>query len=735
LHAHPRGLAPSFIRVLALAGAAAPLIAAMFLPADRAWGALPGYAYLSPEPGSERVSPWNNIAIRSSDDADAQARLHWAPAVVGSISGLHTGAWELSDDQRTLIFTPDQPYALGETVSVKLAGGATSPPLSFDFQVSSADPRQARPRPLEDWMPAPGAAVGAQAPGATLPAAVQQLAAPQACDTMPISYLPATVMYSDHPDPGCIFMSPSVLGIGNVGHLMIVDNFGVPLFAQATGASVLDFKMQPNGRLSYFMNNGFTVLDSTYSVVDFWSTGNGYFPDPHDFVLLPNGHGLLMAYDTQTVDMSRIVPGGNPAAQVTGLIVQELDAAKHVAFQWRSWDHYKITDMIEVPGRSLTGASIDWVHGNAVEPTADGNLLISARHMDEITKVNRQTGATIWRMGLNSKNNDFTFVNDARGFSHQHDIRELPNGDLTVFDNGNFLNPQYSRGVEYAVDEVNKIATMVWEYRHTPDIFGQATGSNRRSPNGSKLISWGLNTPDPKFTDLHPDDSIALEMGFGAISIFSYRTFRFPWHTTQFVASDSALDFGPFLIGQTLPHPLTVHNNTSLPITLTCFASSNPAFTIAQPVPLEIPPLGDAVLSATFTPGALGTTSGRLYLRSVQGSTLVAQPVDVTGSGVGTEGVGGTPASGLWLSAQPNPARGERIIAFGLPQAAHATLEIFDLSGRRVATPFRGTASPGLNQVRWGARVGSAPPSGGVYFAVLTTRFGTRTLKLVHLDR
>jgi len=38
--------------------------------------------------------------------------------------------------------------------------------------------------------------------------------------------------------------------------------------------------------------------------------------------------------------------------------------------------------------------------------------------------------------------------------------------------------------VEYAVDEVNKVATEVMEYSHTPNIFTSFMGSVRRLPSG-----------------------------------------------------------------------------------------------------------------------------------------------------------------------------------------------------------------------------------------------------------
>ena len=124
-------------------------------------------------------------------------------------------------------------------------------------------------------------------------------------------------------------------------------------------------------------------------------------------------------------------------------------------FQWRSWDHFKITDATE--DIDLTAHTIDYVHGNSIEVDYDSHILLSSRHMDEITKINRQTGEIIWRFGgIKSRNNQFLFINDLRTFSHQHDIRRLPNGNITLFNNGNLLVPRYSSSLEYYLDEQNK---------------------------------------------------------------------------------------------------------------------------------------------------------------------------------------------------------------------------------------------------------------------------------------
>ena len=222
--------------------------------------------------------------------------------------------------------------------------------------------------------------------------------------------------------------------------------------------------------------------------------------------------------------MSKIVPNGNPYAVVTGIIVQELDQAKNVVFQWRSWDHFQITDNTH---EDLTAATIDYVHSNAIELDGDGNILLSSRHLDEITKIDRSTGNTIWRMG--GKNNQFTFVNDSIGYSHQHAIRRLANGNFTLFDNGNFHTPPFSRAVEYQVDEVNKVATLVWQYRNNPDYVSVAMGYVQRLSNGNTLIGWGAT--NPSVTEVTSDGKKVYEMSLPD-QVVSYRAFRYQWNVS-----------------------------------------------------------------------------------------------------------------------------------------------------------------------------------------------------------
>jgi hypothetical protein len=64
-----------------------------------------------------------------------------------------------------------------------------------------------------------------------------------------------------------------------------------------------------------------------------------------------------------------------------------------------------------------------------------------------------------------------------------------------------------------------------------------------------------------------------------------------------------------------------------------------------------------------------------------------------------------TPKSDVTMDApRPNPAQGTATVSFSLPRDMEVRLDVFDISGRRVATLSRGTLSPGEHFVIWDLR-------------------------------
>ena len=276
----------------------------------------------------------------------------------------------------------------------------------------------------------------------------------------------------------------------------------------------------------YEFGQGFIAMDRNYRVVDTYHAVNGYATDEHELQILPDGSYYLIGIRGETVDMSRYVNGGRTDARVNACVIQGFTAKHDLVFQWRAWDHFDIRDSY-VPGENeLNGRSIRFPHMNAIDIDLDGNILLSSRHLSEITKINRETGEIMWRLG--GINNQFRFTNDPlNGPENQHDIRVVGPDRYTIFDNGNEHNPQISRGVEYLLDHTAKTATITWFFRDTPDKYTFFMGNHQVLPNGNHLINWARSGL-PKLTEVTPDGQKTFEMDFRR-DYNCYRVFRFPW--------------------------------------------------------------------------------------------------------------------------------------------------------------------------------------------------------------
>jgi hypothetical protein len=176
-------------------------------------------------------------------------------------------------------------------------------------------------------------------------------------------------------------------------------------------------------------------------------------------------------------------------------------------------------------------STVDWIHTNAVVQDTDGNYLISSRHFNEITKINRTTGAIMWRFGGNY--NQFTFLNDTVPFYGQHDVQRLSNGNITLFDDGNHTVAHGARALEYHLDETSMTADLVWSYVFDSAMYCTAMGSNRRLSNSDRVIDYGdiRHVNNVCFNVVHQDNSKVFELSFND-TLSSYRTHAYlelPW--------------------------------------------------------------------------------------------------------------------------------------------------------------------------------------------------------------
>ncbi len=491
--------------------------------------------YVDPVNGAKLINPENNITVGFKSPVNfTESDINSSLIVTGSVSGIHNGSVKILESGKKFIFKPEVLFTAGENISVKFTGvmskmnNSGSKIKNYSFSIS-------KQKLFIDPMKTLEKETGIN---------FQQY-------QLPLSPPVLNVAVNNSPAPGKLFFAPLT---GYESNNTILNADGSVFWYHLNSANTFDFKKQPNGNITYFEYNPprFTEINSEYTEIHTYSCGNGYITDTHELKVLPNGHALIMAYDPQVVDMSLIIPGGHVNASVIGLIVQEIDQQNNVLFQWRSWDHMQITDATQ---ENLLDSVIDYVHGNAIEPDNDGNLLISSRHLDEITKINKTTGAIIWRLG--GKNNMFT-INDDIPFSHQHDIRRISNGNITFFDNGNFRFPEYSRAVEYSLDETNHIATRVWQFHRDPQAIASWGGNVQRLPNGNTLIAWGgcVNT----VTEVKHDGTVVFDGSYSP-GIYTYRGYKYDWDPSLVGINSENNTPLEFKLMQNYPNPFNPETN------------------------------------------------------------------------------------------------------------------------------------------------------------------------------
>ncbi|MFA6457274.1 MAG: aryl-sulfate sulfotransferase [Bacteroidota bacterium] len=512
----------------------------------------PGFQYVSPKPNSILVSSETNIILKSSSVVERSSISSNLFRVEGTLSGVHDGTTILTDDGRTIVFNPFVPFSGDEIVSVLTQSdigtvrGTIPAGYSFQFTTMPQSAKILRKMPTESEL-------------AEYRSSAAYLPAP-----------PITIDSVNNPSPGYIFLATWDRNVpihNYANYLFILDSSGKILDSTRVIGAPFDFQIQPNGMLSYGLGDyiGNTpgngnlrhfVLDSTLAKVDSFQMKNGYFTDFHDFILLPNGHAMMMSYHTVTYDLSKVVPGGKTDALLVIDVFQEQDKDKNVVFEWRDIDYIPITDT----DLKLTDPRVNPSTLNAFELDDDGNLLMSFRNHSDIMKISRETGEVMWKFG--GLKNEFTFVGEHKEnapyyFARQHDIHRLPNGHISLFDNGEFHSPWYSRAVEYELDEVNKVATLVSEYRYTSgNISAQAAGNAHRLPNGGWFVGFGILDPTSpvmrNIVESHADGTTAFELSMPT-NVISYRTSKQPWRQlvrTVFVSIAEVLETNTYVFAK-----------------------------------------------------------------------------------------------------------------------------------------------------------------------------------------
>ena len=306
----------------------------------------------------------------------------------------------------------------------------------------------------------------------------------------------------------------------------ILDQNGDILWYYPSNRKKLDFKIHPSGLISWFDFGWYWLMDSTFTIVDSVHCQKNRKPDSHELIIDDNGHYWVLCTRDTAMDLSSATTDFGIAGLANGTAelatIQELDQNGNLVKEWDSGPHFVPTDCQREYFTSR--GFMDLVHPNSIDvDLSTGRVLLGSRNVSEVTCIDWASGNILWRLG--GANNQFSFVNNDPGINSQHHARFQPLG-ISLFDNGNYHNPPFSRGVYYALNLNDMKASNLRQYGH-PDQHSRAMGSAQMFPNGHALISWGLVSDTAIADDItfvNQDDSILFNIRIDG-DYASYRVF------------------------------------------------------------------------------------------------------------------------------------------------------------------------------------------------------------------
>lgn len=347
--------------------------------------------------------------------------------------------------------------------------------------------------------------------------------------TRPDLRIPAlTVNTAGRPvSPGLLLLAPYNAPNNAQAGGLIVDNKGQPVWEQplshleATDLRVQTYQGRPvltwwQGIITLGHGIGsYVIADTGYRPIAHVNAVNGYQGDLHEFLITSRGTALLTSYLVTRRDLRAV--GGSIDGVIQDALFQEVDIATgRLLLEWHSLDHIPITDSYW----PLDG-HWDYVHLNSIDVDSDENLLVSSRNTHTIYKINRTSGAVMWRLG--GKHSDFAVAADA-SFAWQHDARRQTDGTITIFDNGD----RVSRALSLVVDETHRRVTLGRAYNHPANLFAPSQGNVQVQPNGNVLVGWGAQ---PYISEFDATGQLLFDARLGN-GYMSYRAFRMPWAGT-----------------------------------------------------------------------------------------------------------------------------------------------------------------------------------------------------------
>lgn len=302
------------------------------------------------------------------------------------------------------------------------------------------------------------------------------------------------------------------------------DPFGMSVHA-ITGETLRRYYPDPTGTEVASEQDGIETIPYHADWVELGSVH-------HDLQWQPDGTVFALSRTVHEIPIERqqeLCPGDEFEWGVISDVIMHMDRDGTVLRTWDLWDISSFdtlpgTFLCQTQGLGISETERDWTHANALwfDETRDA-ILVSSRHTDQLIalQMTDETGPQTGVRWILGREGSVPYTGEP--FFHTHGVKTAANGDILVYDNGNFrtdtlsgggTEQNYSRGLRIAVDDTADdpstwTAAQVWDHRMTDPItdlpiYAPFISDTDELANGNILVTHGGAVVDPTdFLDSH----------------------------------------------------------------------------------------------------------------------------------------------------------------------------------------------------------------------------------------
>jgi arylsulfate sulfotransferase len=299
-------------------------------------------------------------------------------------------------------------------------------------------------------------------------------------------------------------------------YITIVNNDGEVVWYSSTVPTTLDVRQLADGNLFIPLSTNFIEVTLLGDTVRSWATPTNRTINFHDGV--PTDHGTILYID----DDGRVITNyptssTNPTAphqNANVMFNRIVEISGTNGTKVNDWPLIDMLDPMRIDYLTFTlRSTLGWdsEHANAViEDPRDNSIIVSMRHQDAVIKFTR-SGQLKWILGPHENWGAafqpylLTPVGTPFAWNYaQHAPMITPQGTLLVYDDGNFrASPfdsnttdqnNYTRAVEYDINEDTMEVRQVWEYGSniTKQLYTSRVGNADWLTNsGNVLVTFG----------------------------------------------------------------------------------------------------------------------------------------------------------------------------------------------------------------------------------------------------